>query len=120
MRRWVAIIALTLGACASPPPPGGGPLGECVSSLKNLDTALMMYASDYPGAYPTSLSRLTPEYVKEIPRCPTGGSYAAVTTGPNGDAPDFYTLWCTGDHQPQGLPPGFPQFTSQEGLIEKP
>jgi len=48
----------------------------CKSNLKNIATALEMYATDNRGRYPTGLDQLlqppTP-YLKQIPTCPAAG-----------------------------------------------
>ena len=42
-------------------------------NLKNIGTALEMYAADNAGYYPTELKKLTPDYLKTVPTCPWGG-----------------------------------------------
>src|SRR5687768_4989061 len=42
---------------------------NCRSNLKNIGPALEMYAADWNGKYPTSMSQLTPNYLKTIPEC---------------------------------------------------
>jgi hypothetical protein len=50
------------------------PVMGCKSNLKNLGTAVEMYADDWNGEYPRSLGLLTPNYIKIIPECPEVGS----------------------------------------------
>ncbi len=42
----------------------------CRSNLKNIDTAIQMYQTDWSDALPPTLTSLTPNYLKTIPRCP--------------------------------------------------
>ena len=45
-------------------------------TIKNIGTAVEMYAADNSGCYPASLNKLTPDYLKTIPTCPyTNRSY---------------------------------------------
>lgn len=52
---------------------GPGPANTCRSNLKNVSTALEMYQTDFEGGYPPTLSKLTPNYLKTLPACPTQG-----------------------------------------------
>jgi len=68
-----------------------GPTAACESNLKNLATALEMYACDYGGDYPRDLSYIDGIYIKKIPLCPITGyeyNYSASL------APDNYTIYC--------------------------
>jgi len=47
----------------------------CRSNLKNLGTACGMYATDWSGKYPTSLTQLTPKYLKTLPECSVSGTF---------------------------------------------
>lgn len=42
----------------------------CGSNLRNIDTAIQMYQTEWSGALPPTLTSLTPNYLKTIPRCP--------------------------------------------------
>ncbi|MGV8120870.1 MAG: protein kinase [Candidatus Xenobiia bacterium LiM19] len=97
---------------------GVGKLTACRSNLRNIGTALEMYSTDNHGRYPATLSRLTQEYLKSIPSCPSSFQenyrYASMTE------PDVYTVWCEGkNHASQGMPEDFPEYDSITGLIEK-
>jgi len=103
-----------------------GQLAACESNLKNIATALEMYATDYSGDYPVtaSVSLLTSTatggaYMKAMPNCPS------ITTAPydytaNG-SPDNFTLTCgaatahiaTGT---VGTAGNWPQYTPGEGV----
>ncbi|MHC9544325.1 MAG: protein kinase [Vulcanimicrobiota bacterium] len=98
---------------------GVGNLAACRSNLRNIGTALEMYAADNNGRYPAVLSVLTPEYIKSIPTCPSrfqeNYMYASMTE------PDIYTVWCGGkNHASQGMPANFPEYDSITGGIDRP
>ena len=42
---------------------------QCRSNMKNIGTALELFASDNDGLYPPTLNNLTPDYLKSIPQC---------------------------------------------------
>lgn len=94
----------------------------CKSNLKNCGTALEIYSSDFSGRYPTSMHRLTPNYLKTIPTCPAASRDTYSETYRVGTDPDLFTLVCTGlNHRRAGLEvPNYPQYTSQQSLIERP
>ncbi|MEW6282859.1 MAG: hypothetical protein AB1758_29880, partial [Candidatus Eremiobacterota bacterium] len=98
------------------------PLGLCRSNLKNISTALSMYAEDNRGAYPRRLDSLVPNYLKTIPRCPDGTpdgyrmSYRAAC-GPDGVW--RYTYFCPGRNH-RFEQPNYPQYNSDTGLVERP
>ena len=97
-----------------------GQFTACKSNLKNIGTALEMYSTDASGRYPTALTILTPNYLKNIPTCPSAG--AATYTGGYTAAsnPDAYTVVCTGtNHKAVDASAAYPQYNSVQGLIEK-
>lgn len=106
-----------------------GQLTSCKSNLKNIGTALEMYATDNLGRYPKTGeagTKLTTEdgtqqaYLKTIPTCPSAGmityKYEASSN------PDVYTLCCggsgNGNHSAAGCQKDFPAFSASCGLIE--
>lgn len=97
-----------------------GQYTACKSNLKNISTALEMYSTDSSGRFPTVLTSLTPNYLKTIPSCPsvgavtyTGSGFASVSN------PDGYTVLCNGNnHAGVGSSANFPQYTSQQGIVE--
>lgn len=96
-----------------------GVVTACKTNLKNLATAMEMYGHDNLGRYPTTLSKITPAYLKIIPTCPS----IAATTYTNGYAssssPDSYTVVCSGNnHTGVGYTANYPQYTSVQGLQE--
>ena len=86
-----------------------------------------MYSTDNHGHYPSSLSHLTPNYLKTVPECPIyENSPYGLKTGLNvgynaaDGFEDYYFLWCTsnGDHD-SSIPPGYPQYDGISGIIER-
>ena len=128
----LAVIGLTLvsGALLLPhfirPRCCGGQLTACKSNLKNIGTALEMYSTDWDGNYPTSLTPLTPNYLKTIPECPTAatttyavafGKYAPYN--PHGFE-QYYYVECHGEnHLAVSVTANFPAYNGIEGLIER-
>lgn len=111
--------------------PGGrarpqGQLTACKSTLKNIGTALEMYATDNDGRFPLQLQKITPNYLKTLPTCPGSGtdtySSGYVSLAPAGDSktPDQYTVVCSSNnHKDAGASLNYPQYTSSQGLIER-
>jgi type IV pilus assembly protein PilA len=102
-----------------------GQLAACESNLKNIATALEMYATDFSGDYPAgALTLLTSTatggaYMKAIPNCPS------VTTAPydytSNASPDNFTLTCGAAtaHIATGTvctTANWPQYTPGEGI----
>ncbi|CAN0445413.1 unnamed protein product [Phaeothamnion confervicola] len=104
-------------------PKSGGQLTACKSNLKNTATACEMYASDNHGTYPAKLEALTPNYLRMVPQCPSGGdsyAYARSFYAPDVAASvDAYTIVCKGlNHNEAGVQEAnYPQFTSYAGLV---
>jgi hypothetical protein len=111
-------------------------LNGCKGNLKNLSTALEMYATDNSGQYPSSLSRLTvgdahSVYLRAVPHCNStdedtySASYkmSAAKRDAKGkivSGTDAYTVCCQGEHHKDaGLPPDHPLYSSAAGLIER-
>jgi hypothetical protein len=93
----------------------------CKSNLKNLGTALEMFASDHQGRYPKSLAELVPVYLKSIPPCPGAGrdSYSASYVVRN--QPDCYLIYCCGrNHEVSGMQLNYPAYNPYLGLIDRP
>ena len=92
-------------------------LTACKSNLKNVATALEMYATDNGRKLPERLSQLmTGNYLKTIPTCPVSrsdtysGSYEHAP-------PTSFTLFCQGHHHREasrGL--NQPLYTSIKGI----
>lgn len=95
-------------------------LPSCQGSLKNLATALEMYATDNSGRYPSSLKVLVPNYLRGIPLCKSTGTDTYSASYSVAQRPDAFTCLCHGEnHADIGVEPNFPQYSSTTGLIEK-
>jgi len=93
------------------------PVARCMQNLKNLATALQMYAADHNGRYPETLKQLQPDgYMRDLPLCLDKDTYGyQVKTGP-----DWFRLNCPGgNHAKDGSPKDFPRYDSQKGLIRE-
>ncbi|MHB2017749.1 MAG: DUF3352 domain-containing protein, partial [Candidatus Xenobia bacterium] len=87
----------------------------CESNLKNLDTALEMYATDHQGHYPESLSALVPQYLTSLPVCPAAGRDTYTATYQVTHHPEGFSVACGGDNHHRGQ--NFPAYSSSLGLI---
>ena len=96
-----------------------------------VEPALALYATDNAGQFPDSLGKLTPKYLKSLPRC-MGAEYGGGTRWPwsvagrDGEygyvsTPDHrgYTVFCQGIWHRRGgvLTPNYPQYGSEGGLV---
>jgi prepilin-type N-terminal cleavage/methylation domain-containing protein len=64
---------------------GESQLAACESNEKNIATSLQIYAADWSGNFPSSLSALTPNYIQSVPICPGNGAsyvYFPINTTP--------------------------------------
>ncbi|MEW6280071.1 MAG: prepilin-type N-terminal cleavage/methylation domain-containing protein [Candidatus Eremiobacterota bacterium] len=97
-------------------------LSGCKSNLKNIGTALEMYSTDFGGHYPPSLDELEPNYMKEIPDCPSFGDDTYKAGYVSASVPDAYTVVCSGaNHKGAGITVAdYPQYNSTQGLVERP
>lgn len=107
-----------------------GQLTACKSNLKNIGTALEMYATDNGGRYPVTLKKLsevsslnntaTQAYLKQIPICPSAGINTYGDAYQYHQNPDNYSLYCEGsNHTAAGMPADYPKFNAEMGLIER-
>lgn len=102
-------------------------LDGCQSNVKNIGTALEMYSTDWSGRYPTTMSVLTPNYLKTIPDCPVAKKDTYSTSLKTGlDAPgneekyqDYYYFECQGHNHPE-LEPNYPRYNAILGLETGP
>lgn len=124
--------------------PDQGQLTACRSNLKNIATALEMYATDYEGKYPSSLTLLTPNYLRSLPTCPAArvdtysptyklisipiatpspGVAATPQVSSTTSLPKLtYHVACRGEnHEKAGVTtPDRPAYNGIQGLIEEP
>src|SRR5262249_23166062 len=92
-----------------------GPTTACKSNLKTIGTALEMYCTDNSGKYPEDLAKLTPNYLKTIPTCPSAGSDTYSLSFLSTSEPDAYTVFCSGaNHVDVSVPPDFPMYTATQ------
>lgn len=93
-------------------------LSGCEGNLKNIATALEMYATDNGGAYPANITDnlFVGIYTRVIPTCPTGSVYTYNTASPY----DNYSVFCTSTtsthQQVLGLLQNRPQYDPISGL----
>lgn len=80
----------------------------CPSNLRNLSTAIEIYATDHQGAFPTALNQLVPQYINKLPQCIDGeavspegrvffrlrGFELAEGYGYRLVNPKCYAIWC--------------------------
>lgn len=108
---------------------------QCQSNLKNIGTAMEMYSDDNYGQYPKRLEQLTPDYIREIPRCAfslkknsfasyyynkvwgfSTGEYLYSKTARG----CLYFFYCPGNnHRDWGSGENYPQYNSVTGLNPK-
>lgn len=103
-----------------------GNLTGCKGNMKNLATALEMYASDNAGSYPESLDKLIePNYLKSLPTCPAAGKMTYLDYQVSTE-PDSFSFSCCGDNHKkaysgfQADSTGFPKYNAELGLIDHP
>ena len=99
-----------------------GQLTACKSNLKNLATSLEMYSTDNAGHYPSpaaNMDKLTPNYLKIIPQCPSAQSNTYSAAYLFATVPDAYTVDCNGQyHTAAGInAANYPQYSSYSGLV---
>ncbi len=91
----------------------------CQSGCKNIATALEMYSTDNNGLYPPSLSRLTPYYLENLPRCPAVGKDTYSKSYKR--AGKTFSFCCQGkNHADIGVPADYPKYASPKGIILAP
>jgi len=101
-----------------------GQFTACKSNCKNIGTALEMYSTDFKGHYPPSLDCVTPNYLKNIPTCPSAEkdtyseSYTSTIGDPKTGTPDSYSFFCQGEyHKIVSNTRDCPRYDSMNGLI---
>lgn len=91
---------------------------QCQSNLKNIGTALEMYAHDNQGHYPPRLSHISPKYLKSIPTCSAAKKDTYSDSYQVSSDAETFTVYCRGHyHSEVGAKPNFPQYNSMYGLI---
>jgi hypothetical protein len=96
--------------------------GPCKTNLKNIANVLEMWATDHHGRYPVTLAQLTggEKYLRSVPTCSVAGRDTYSETYESTPHPPHYRLGCSGhNHADVDARPGYPQYDSIEGLIDK-
>lgn len=99
-------------------------VAACKENLEVLAGALERFRAEHGGQYPENLGLLIPRYLEELPTCPPPRlnvdllpeetrSYAYQTTG------TAYTVACVGDDHGGRTLPGFPQYRSGVGVVDR-
>ncbi len=97
-----------------------GQLTACKSNLRNIATATEMYSVDNGAKYPDALAKVTPNYLKTMPECPVAGSDTYTGSFASTTEPDNFEVACGGaNHISLAIPPGYPRWNSDVGLIER-
>lgn len=93
---------------------GAKPVARCLQNLKNMATALEMYAADHGGRYPETLKQLQQaHYLRDVPLCLDKDAYSYRVKS----RPDWYQLHCPGrNHAKDGSPANYPKYDSEKGL----
>ena len=90
---------------------------QCVTNLRNLGTAVELYAAQNDGALPRSLAQLVPSVMKVLPTCPAAGRDTYSSTYASTRKPLGYTIACGGSHhRSAGLAPDHPSISSDGGV----
>lgn len=92
----------------------------CKSNLKNIATALEMYADDHEGTFPESLEALTPEYLRQIMVCPSAEKDTYSSSYSRNTEPDGYVMRCHGENHHILGAPDYPAYDAVNGLAERP
>lgn len=111
-------------------PKNRGTLTSCKSNLKNIATALEMYASDNKGDYPPTLDELTRKslygpYLKTIPTCQAADKMT-YTNYQVSQRPQAFSFACCGNNHGRAYTgfaadcSNYPQYHSEQGLIDHP
>jgi len=91
----------------------------CQSNMKNIATALEMYAVDFSGDYPPSLDYLTISsgnygpYMRTMPKCPKTNYEYEYTFN---SQPDNFTLYCKGWAHREVWPAQNIYYTPDKGI----
>lgn len=94
-----------------------GQFTQCQSNARNIATALEMYYTDH-GKFPDSLSRLSPEYMRSVPKCAAANMDTYSDSYVTNDDRTANFFFCKGEyHKDMGVPANFPRNDSREGLL---
>ncbi|MCL5773525.1 MAG: DUF3352 domain-containing protein [Firmicutes bacterium] len=87
----------------------------CQMNLKNISTALEMWADDHNGSYPGNLQDVeSTEYLHKLPVCPAKGVYKYRHIS----NPEGYYIECSQNaHANIGVSGNFPAYSSEDGIL---
>jgi prepilin-type N-terminal cleavage/methylation domain-containing protein len=92
-------------------------LSACQTNLKNIATALQVYANDNENLYPNALSSLLTQYISSIPTCPSAIANTYSAGFITATSPANFTIYCTGsNHRINNLGSNEPYFSLRDGL----
>jgi len=105
-----------------------GHLCLCESQIKDLATALEVYATENNGLYPEGFYKLLEisknknPYMSKIPDCKKsnpshGGKNLTSYKYIRSDDCKNFTMWCIQNHIDCGMKEGYPQYNPYQGLI---
>jgi hypothetical protein len=96
-------------------------LARCSSHLSRIGTALEIYKKDH-GDFPKSQYELVPDYLEQLPICPSAQRMTYRTSFgpelvPNTEVPDYFLVECCGhNHKGAQVAPNSPSLDSLTGL----
>jgi hypothetical protein len=93
-----------------------GESSQCKANLRNISTALEMYATDNQGVYPPLLSYLSPHYLTYTPTCPSLG-IDTYSCGYSATAGKEFYVCCIGKNHPEFMD-NMPAYSSKQGAQE--
>lgn len=89
----------------------------CQGNLKQLSTCVQMYSTENNDYYPDQLAKIKPQYIKDIPCCPSVHKDTYTSGYEVSDDYRVYTLYCKGsNHLNLNLKSDQPYFSLIEGL----
>ena len=104
-----------------------GEFNSCSANLRTVSVALDVYAAEHKGRLPDALSLLQPECLKSFAVCPRQPHPTYGYRVLQRDGKPAYVLSCPGGHLDSGWLfasnyafPGFPQFHSGTGIVDRP
>lgn len=95
-------------------------LNACESNIRGMATACEQYATDNNHFYATTLSKMVPNYLRSLGKCPSTVDSTSYINGYSASSnPDTYTVSCQGgNHLDLSVPADYPKYSSDGGLVE--
>jgi Tfp pilus assembly protein PilE len=94
-----------------------GNFSACMSTMHYTAIAIDEYYTEN-HVLPQSLGSLTPRYLRELPRCPSGNNTTYKYIHHN--EPKIYTLYCLGTQHAKAAVANYPQYRSSNVFVEPP